>query len=83
MNLADILNKLADLDYGIIRLEGERALAPWAADTAHVARLDEEIGRIYKAKEELRADFKSKAGWPFIATEKAHLASWIVVAGSR
>jgi hypothetical protein len=62
MNLADILNKLADLDYDIIRLEGERALAQRAADTAQVARLDEEIGRIYEAKEELRADFGSRHG---------------------
>jgi len=60
MKLADILNKLADLDYDIIRLDGERALAQQAADTAQVARLDEEIGRIYKAKEELRADFRSR-----------------------
>lgn len=60
MKLADILNKLADLDCDIIRLEGERALAQHAADTAQVARLDEEIGRIYKAKEALRADFRSR-----------------------
>ena len=61
MKLADIL--LADLDQDIIRLEGERALAQQAADTAEVARLDEEIGRIYKAKEELRADFRrTRAG---------------------
>jgi hypothetical protein len=60
MNLADSLNKLADLDYDIIRLEGERALAQHAADTAQVARLDEEMARIYKAIEELRAGFRSR-----------------------
>ena len=46
MKLADIVNRLADLDYDIVRLEGERALAQHAADTAQVARLDEEIVRI-------------------------------------
>jgi hypothetical protein len=46
MKLADIVNRLADLDYDIIRLESERALAQHAADTTRVARLDEEIGRI-------------------------------------
>jgi hypothetical protein len=60
MTFADILNKLADLDDEIIRLEAERAVAQHAGDATQMARLDEEIGRLSSAKESLRSDFMRK-----------------------
>jgi hypothetical protein len=60
MTFADILNKLADLDDEIIRLEAERAIALHAGDAIQMARLDEEIGRLSSAKESLRSDFRRK-----------------------
>jgi uncharacterized small protein (DUF1192 family) len=60
MTFADILNRLADLDDEIIRLEAERAFAQQGGDATQIARLDEEIGRLYAAKETLRADFRRK-----------------------
>jgi hypothetical protein len=58
MTFADILNKLADLDDEIVLLEAERA--QHASDADQIARLDGEIGRLYAAKEALRADFRRK-----------------------
>jgi hypothetical protein len=64
MTFVDILNRLADLDDEIMRLEAERALAGHAGDATQIARLDEEIGRISSAKESLRADFRRKHARP-------------------
>ncbi|HXZ03157.1 MAG TPA: hypothetical protein VEI03_24435 [Stellaceae bacterium] len=57
-DLADILNRLADVDHDLLRLEGGRALAQTAADSAEVSRLDVEIGHLMKLKEELRAQWR-------------------------
>jgi hypothetical protein len=58
VTFAAILNKLADLDYEIIRLEAERA--QHVSDANQIARLDEVIGRLYRTKESLRADFRRR-----------------------
>ncbi len=57
-DLTDILNRLADVDQDLLRLEGGRALAQTAANSAEVHRLDAEIGHLLKIKEELRAQWK-------------------------
>jgi len=58
MDLTAILNRLAEIDHDLVRLESERALAQSAAGQADIRRLQEEIDRLKKLKDELRAQFR-------------------------
>ena len=60
MDLTDILNRLAEIDHEVTRLEGQRAVAQKAADTAAVGQLDAEIARLKKATADLREEFRRR-----------------------
>ena len=60
MHLDDILNLLSRVDYELQELEKQRTIAQSAANAAEVSRLEAEISRLTKVRNELRERWKSE-----------------------
>jgi len=58
MDLPGILNRLAEIDHDVTRLEKEHALAQARADHDELLRLETEIARLKKVTADLREEFK-------------------------
>ena len=62
MQLDDILNRLSRVDFELQELEKQRTIAQSAADASEVSRLEAEIARLTKVKNELRQRWRREHG---------------------
>jgi predicted secreted protein len=60
MNQTNLVDRLAAVDHELGRVETLRALAQTRGDDADIRRLDEEIGQLSSARDDLRAQLKAQ-----------------------